>query len=369
VIIAESVQNFRRSSRRVQDMAAYLRPRTRSCCSGFLSSFLGSLICFFFLLLLLISAPEAATAGELFGMYGSTYEVDSFNHSFAYQVEYREGLGENIAASASYLNEGHVPNHHRDGLVPIMLWGRVNLLDRRLSLAAGAGPYLYADTTRIYGIVRDDHDVGGLMAVSATLYTQSRFLLQSRVNWVVTGNSIDTLTALIGLGYQLDPPLSPGPLPKPPSQREKTTDNEFSLFVGETVVNNPGSNKSIATCVEYRRGLLRYLDFSAAWLNEGNNELIRRNGALTQFWLVRAFFDDHLSLGGGFGGYFAVDKRKVASSDQGGSDFASAVVSLTASLRDFGFDPDLSFRFIMNRIVTNYDKDTDIFLVGLGYRF
>jgi hypothetical protein len=321
------------------------------------------------LLLLVISAPDAATAGELFGLYGATKEIDSPNHSFAYQVEYREGLGENVAVSASYLNEGHVPNHHRDGLAPIMLWGRGNFLDRRLSLAAGAGPYLYADTTSINGLFKNDHDVGGLISASATFYTQSRILLQGRVNWAVTGRSFDSVTALIGLGYQLDPPPSPGPLPTPPKQREKTTDNELSVFVGQTVVNNPSSPKSLATCIEYRRGLLRFLDFSTAWLNEGNNELIRRNGVLAQFWVVRAFLDDHLSLGGGFGTYVAIDKRRGTGSGKGGSDFASGVMSVTASFRDFGFNPDLSLRFVMNRIVTNYDKDTDIFLLGLGYRY
>jgi hypothetical protein len=323
----------------------------------------------FLLLLLCCAAPGSASAGELYGLYGATHAIESPDYSFSYQVEYKEGLGENLAASASYLNEGHVPNHHRDGLVPIMLWGRTNLLDRRLSLAVGAGPYLYADTTRIGGIVKDDHDVGGLMAVSATLYTRSRLLLQGRLNWVATGRSIDTLTALVGIGYQLDAPLTPGPLPAPPTQPEKTTSNELSVYVGQTVVNNPGSPKSLATCVEYRRGLLRYLDLSAAWLNEGDNKLIRRNGALAQLWLTRAFLDDHLSLGVGFGAYLAIDKRKVANADQGGSGFASGVMSVTASVRDFGFNPDLSLRFVMNRIITNYDKDTDIFLLGFGYRF
>jgi len=327
------------------------------------------LIFFLSLLLLDIESPKISLAGELFGLYGATNQIDTPNHSFAYQVEYREGLGEYLAASASYLNEGHVPNHHRDGLAPIMLWGRVNVFDRHLSLAAGAGPYLYADTTRIGGVFKDDHDVGGLMALSATLYTKSRFLVQGRVNWVATGRSIDTITTLIGIGYQLDPPQVTGPMPFAPRQREKTTNNELSVYLGQTVVNNPGSPKSIATCVEYRRGLLRYLDFSTAWMNEGDNDLIRRNGALAQLWLVRAFLNDHLSLGGGFGGYVAIDKRKVTDSGQGGSSFASGVMSVTASVRDFGFNPDLSLRFIMNRIITNYDKDTDIFLLGLGYRF
>jgi len=325
--------------------------------------------CRFILLLLLIVAPGMAGAGELFGLYGATNEVDSPYHSFAYQVEYREGLGENLAAGATYLNEGHVPNHHRDGVAPIMLWGRTNIFDRRLSLAIGAGPYLYADTTTVGGVARNDHNVGALTSISATLYTKYRFLLEGRVNWVATGRSIDTVTTLIGLGYQLDAPPTPGPLPTPPTQRERTTDNELSVYVGQTVVNNPGSPKSVATCIEYRRGLLRYLDFSAAWLNEGNNDLVRRNGALTQFWLVREFLNDHLSLGGGFGAYFAIDKRKGSSTGQGGSSLTSGVLSMTASVRDFGFNPDLSLRFIMNRIVTNYDKDTDIFLLGLGYRF
>jgi len=322
-------------------------------------------------MLLAISSilPPAATAGEFYALYGATKEVDAPHNSFGYQVEYREGLGENLAVSSSYLNEGHVPNHHRDGLVPLMLWARTNVLDRQLSLAVGAGPYLYADTTTINGIVRDDHNVGGLMAISATYYLKSRILLQAKANWVLTGKSIDTITALIGVGYQLDAPPTPGPLPEPPVQREKTTDNEISVYLGQTVVNNPGSPKSLATCVEYRRGLLRYLDVSVAWLNEGDNKLIRRNGALTQLWLTRSFLDDHLSLGAGFGGYYSIDKRRGVDPDQGGSSFASGVMSLTASVRDFGFNPDLSFRFIMNRIVTNYDRDTDIFLFGVGYRF
>ncbi|HIJ88224.1 MAG TPA: hypothetical protein HPP97_11190 [Desulfuromonadales bacterium] len=333
------------------------------------SDYFGALICLLILLLTAFAAPKTASAGELFGFYGVTNEANSSNNSFAYQFEYREGLGENVAASASYLNEGHIPNHHRDGLAPLMIWGRGNLCDRRLSLAAGAGPYLYADTTTINGIVKDSHDVGGIFSVSATLYTQSRFLLQGRANWVYTGRSVDTVTALIGIGYQLDPPLSTGPLPTPPRQKEKTTNHELSVYVGQTIVNNPGSPKSVATGIEYRRGLLRYLDFSTAWLNEGDNELIRRNGALAQFWLVRAFFDDRLSLGSGLGAYLAIDKRNGKAFDKGGGEFASGVISMTASFRDFGFNPDISLRLTMNRIVTNYDKDTDIFLMGLGYRF
>ncbi len=324
----------------------------------------------FLVLILILVSVSPASGGELFVFYGSTNEAGRQYDSFAYQVEYREGMGENGAVTVSYLNEGHVPNHHRDGLAPFTLWGRVNLLERRLSLAVGAGPYLYADTTQMpLGLSSNKHGLGGLLGASATWYLGSRLLFQTRVNWVMTRDSIDTVTAVAGIGYQLDTPATVGPLAKPPSQLERVTNNELTLFIGQTIVNNPGNPKSIASCVEYRRGLFPYLDVSAAWLNEGDNELIRRNGAITQLWLVRNFLSDHLALGGGFGAYLAVDKRGGPHPDEGGSAFASGIMSVTASLRSFSFNPDLAVRFVMNRIVTNYSKDTDIFLFGLGYRF
>jgi hypothetical protein len=321
------------------------------------------------LALLAVTAGSAA-AGESFVLFGSTQETSSPQHIFGYQAEYREGLGENLVVSASYLNEGHLPSHRRDGLVPLMLWGRTNLLERRLSLAAGVGPYIYADTTTTpAGPAKNEHGIGGVLGASATWYFQSRLLLQARVNWVMTSNSIDTITALAGIGYQLDAPSTPGPLPKPPPQREKTTNNELTLFFGQTVVNNPGSASSLAWGVEYRRGLLPYLDLTAAWLNERNPKLARRNGMITELWVVRDFLDDHLALGCGAGAYITVDKRRDIAPGEGGSSFASGIISATASLRNFSFSPDLTARITMNRIVTNYNKDTDVFLFGLGYRF
>ncbi len=321
-------------------------------------------------LILLMTSAVPVAAGEVFLFYGATDQQGVPDRSFSYAAEYREGLGEHWAISIGYLNEGHLPNHHRDGLAPLTLWWRMNVMDRRLSLAVGAGPYVYADTTENPpGVVLDRHGVGGLLGGSATWYFDSRFLLQARVNWINTKDSIDTLTALVGIGYQLDAPVKTGPLPRPPFHREKKTDNELTLFVGETSVNNPGSPKSLAWSVEYRRGLYPYLDVSASWLNEGDNVLIRRNGLITELWPVRSFFNDRLSLGCGLGAYLAVDHRNEDPSGEGGSAFASGIMSATVSLQNFSFDPNWTARFVMHRIVTNYNKDTDIFLVGLGYRF
>ena len=100
---------------------------------------------FLFLSLCLMCARPAA-AGELFGFFGGMKDTSTKDGSYAWSMEYRESLGEHFAASLVYLNEGHPPNHHRDGH-GAMLWARTNLLDRRLSLAVGAGPYYYFDTT------------------------------------------------------------------------------------------------------------------------------------------------------------------------------------------------------------------------------
>jgi hypothetical protein len=143
----------------------------------------------------------------------------------------------------------------------------------------------------------------------------------------------------------------------------------LTLLLGQTVVNNPGSPKSLAWSAEYRRGLFPYLDLSLAWMNEGDNKLTRRNGAMTQLWLTRDFLGDHLALGAGFGGYISVDKRGGPHVGQRGAEFISGVMSVSVALRNFTFDPDLTARFTMNRILTNYDKDTDIFMAGIGYRF
>jgi hypothetical protein len=70
-------------------------------------------------------------------------------------------------------------------------------------------------------------------------------------------------------------------------------------MIGQTTVNSANSPESLSQSIEYRRGIARYVDWTIAWLNEGDNRLIRRNGILSQAWLVRAFLDEQLALGVG----------------------------------------------------------------------
>jgi len=318
-------------------------------------------------LLLTIMTCVPVSAQELFLLGGVMQNTATSESDKAWQLEYREGLGEHFAYSLSYLNEGHVPDHHRDGNAAL-LWTRVSLLDRRLSLAAGLGPYFYYDTTNAHGSdsYSNRHGWGTMASAAATWYTADRWLVQLRTNWIETYDSIDSLSTLIGIGYQLEAPSGPGPVDSARPVTSAPTDNELTLFGGTTIVNSFDSPDSVAVGLEYRRGIDRYLDWTIGWLHEGDNRLVRRNGLTTQFWLVKAFFEDRFALGVGGGIYIVIDRYQHLLENSESGKALSGLVTLTGSYR---FQQHWDLRTSWNRIVTDYSRDTDVILGGIGYRF
>lgn len=317
-------------------------------------------------LLLLSAAP--ADADELFGLGGTmeTTGTERTDTSYSWQLEYRQDFSKHAAASLSYLNEGHVPRHHRDGNA-LQLWAQTDLLEQRLSVSAGIGPYHFFDTTipsANDGSYTNEHGFGAIASLAAIWKTENRWLFQLRTNWVKAFGSIDTVSALAGIGYQLDAPASAATRAPSAPPEGKTTGNEITLFAGRTITNSFASERATALSIEYRRGLLRYLDWTAAWLYEGDTRLIRRGGLVSQFWAVKAFLDDSITLGAGAGAYLAIDER--SDKNQGDDRNISAIATLTGSYR---FHPHWSLRTSWNRIITNYDRDTDVIMGGIGYRF
>ena len=132
--------------------------------------------------------------------------------------------------------------------------------------------------------------------------------------------------------------------------------------LGQTIVNSFESETSTARSLEYRHAFGPVFKGSVAWMNEGDARLIRRNGIVTQAWLEPSFSGDLFTLGIGLGLYIAVDSYHE--NDHGA--FASGILTMTTTYR---FGPNWIVRFSLNRIMTNYDRDTDILLFGAGYRF
>lgn len=304
-------------------------------------------------------------AQELHVLGGMLSDTAKHDQSYTWSLEYQQKIKEHLAFSVSWLNEGHLPNNHRDGIA-VQLWGQTKRLDNRFVLAAGIGPYCYYDTQLVRSGrgFSNTHGVGGIFSLAGLWYTESPWIFQLRTNMVKT-NDIDTYSAMIGLGYQLDYSSEHRPSGETASHGEKMTNNEITAFVGRTIVNSFNARNSTAESIEYRRGVARYLDWTIAWLYEGDDRLIRRNGILSQMWAVRPFLEDHVALGIGIGPYVLVDQYHTPGQNESSDTFAG-VITLTASYR---FSIRWRARLSWNRIATTYNSDSDVILGGIGYRF
>jgi hypothetical protein len=319
-----------------------------------------------FLSIILVLVAMPVYAGEISFLGGYGWTDKPLEKTYAWQTQYMEGLGDHLAYSLAYVNQGHFIEHHRDGY-SANLWARTNLLDRRLSLGVGVGGLFYFDTIKPVagGTSHDYHGWGTTTNVAATWYTESRVFYQLQAYWVRGDKSFDTVTALAGIGYQLDAPPVQGPDVKGTHQSERTTDNELTLMGGETIVNIAGPGKSAAVNLEYRRGIWKYLEVTAGALYEGKSTLIDRYGLTTQLWLAKRFLDDHMSLGAGYGGYFAIDECR-GGRISGRNVFVSTIASISGSLQ---LSEHIDARATFDRVITTYDRDSDIFLLGIGYQF
>jgi hypothetical protein len=317
-----------------------------------------------FLLGLFGSSP--AEAQELSLMGGISRAQAPSESSYAWGLTYLQALDQYDALSYSWINEGHFTDHHRDGFA-LQYWRRLWFFDHHLALAAGIGGYTYFDTTastegRRYS---DVHGTALIYSLSATYYTNSPWFYQLHVNRTYSwGSSINTTTALLGVGYQLDAlPAShtsfDGSKPGPGAG------DQLTLYYGRTEVNSLNSPGAWAKSAEYRHGFGSYIDATLTWLDEGQTVLTRRNGAAAQVWLGRSFYGNTLRLAVGAGPYVAIDSYHVHGVAENG-DKVSALITMSAS---YQMTRHWLVRASWNRVLTGYNRDSDIYLGGIGYRF
>ena len=309
---------------------------------------------------LLCFAALAARAEEFSILGGITRWDEPRRNTYGWQISYTHELGDYFAGSLTYRNEGHVPGHHRDGQAA-QLWARASLFSPNLTLALGAGPYFYFDTTVAEGGAgyADAHGYGRLYSATATWgRPSSAWYYQLRADRVSTKRNLDTTTLLVGVGRRLDQDGSFASNSDWEDRRD--TRNELVVSTGKTIVNSLESQVASARGVEFRHAFTPVLRGSLGWINEGDARLIRRNGVVVQGWLEPSLHDDRYTLGFGVGGYFAIDEY------QSKKRINSGIVTMTAG---YHFSRHWLARFSWHRITSTYDRDSDILLAGLGYRF
>ncbi len=310
--------------------------------------------------LLLVS--RVAQADVVWLDAGAMRSAAQDDHSYDWMLSYSHPITPNWSASFTWMNEGHVADHHRDGH-SVQVWYHTDPLWSHLRFGAGVGPYRYFDTTSAAtsDTYSDNHGWGVLYSLTAVWQNpDSNWLYQLRLNHVQATGSIDTNSVTLGVGYALSPDTLGSANWQIPAGRQEVT-----VYGGKTILNSFNSETGSAASVEYRYAVNPWVKVSGAWLNENNPATIRRNGALAQVWLEPEFYNKQFTLGVGVGAYVLVDKSSNTTDDSD-PDRLSGLVTLTASYKVMEH---LRARVEWHRIVTNYSRDSDIVLLGAGYEF
>lgn len=318
--------------------------------------------------LLLLCSFARLPAQELTFLGGMMKTSNFEESSYSWQVDYRQDFHRNFAASIAYINEGHVTGHHRDGTA-WQVWGRLPLFQDRVAIALGLGAYYFFDTQPLPGgDTANVHGTAPIYSLSATGYLSNRWFYRVQVNQISPRREMKTTTAAIGAGFWFgrDKKPTPGKLGDAPADRGYITENELTFFTGQSVVNTFFSEQARAYAVEYRRGIIRHLDWTVSGIYEGDPEIIRRNGVATQLWAVNTFFNERIAVGGGLGPYVYLDHKHPASAGKKNPAAIAPLASLTFAVR---LSDHWIMRLVFDRVTSSYNRDADIFLIGLGYRW
>ena len=320
-------------------------------------------------LLLALFLPATAFPQELSWSYGSTRAEGGQGDAGAWQLDFRYRFPRILSVSGSYLNEGHLPGHKRDGLAA-QLWAGYPLFRRKVMVDFGAGPYRFSDTQpRAGGGYADVEGWGLLYSVSGTYFLRSPWYFRLAANGIRPSQDLRTHTYTLGVGYRLwkgDGESCPLPPEAPCPSSSKSTGDEATAFLGQSVVNSLEDQKGVAAAVELRKGLIDHVDATVSWLHEGDRDVIRRNGVAGELWLVDDWYDRRLALGVGGGVYAFLDKRNPSPQRGRNPGDLAGILSLTAGWR---FGENWITRFEWHRVVSHNNRDTDVFLGGIGYRW
>ncbi|WP_229211463.1 MULTISPECIES: hypothetical protein [unclassified Duganella] len=312
------------------------------------------------LLATLLLASAAAQAQDL-SMQGGALRVSGTNeNSFAVGVNYAQPVGDYLALSLGYLNEGHPHNHHRDG-VSGQVWLRSHISEQGLSWGVGVGQYYYFDTSRPSSGGEpyvNDHGWAPIYSVQATWHHPNRWYTQVQVNRVIpTGAKDPTTSLLVGFGYRFDSVRGD----KLHLDGGTSTDDTVTVLAGQSIVNSLESERSRATSIEYRRSVGRYVDWTVTGLSEGTSAGTHRTGVATQLWLIRSL-NREVELGMGVGPYLALEVHDVP----GTRSHKAGLVSVASR---YHFTKQVVGTLSLNRVVTDYHRDADLLMVGLGYSY
>lgn len=310
--------------------------------------------------------PLSSHANEISVLAGATEGIDTGEASYAWQAAFLYNFLPYFAGSFSWINEGHPGEHKRDGFA-VQGWGRVPLVVNRLSIGVGAGIYQFFDTKLLPGGSHvNDHGLAPVYSLAATYYMDSPWFAQLAINHIHPESDLNSNTYMIGVGYRLWREAEPAHRSAEAHRPVKTTGYEVMPLLGQVVVNRPDNDIGIGSGIEFRMGIDDHIDWTVSWLNEDVPGTFHRSGIGTQVWLVDTFLARPITLGFGAGVYSFVDREPTPDSGGRSRLDIAGLLTLTTSCR---FSERWFSRVNWNRVMSNDSRDTDMFLLGIGYRW
>jgi hypothetical protein len=289
-------------------------------------------------------------------------DQDKEDTSFAVALGYNHHLNKYLSVSADYLNEGHPKQHHRDGL-GAQLWLHTPVPTRGWSFAAGIGPYYYFDTTTGNGAAsdyRNEHGWGQLMSLSAKYHLASNAYIETRLAHTHGITSHDTTMLLFGAGYELrNTPLEVR------LQNAEKGDNLLMLLGGRSIVNSFKSETASSYGLEYRRTVNPNLEWSVIAMSEGKVDAAERKGVSAQVWLLRPF-TERTVLEMGFGAYAMCDQLDRTDPHAERENHIAPIASIGMRYR---ITDTWRAQLTWSRVITDYARDSDVFMLGAGVAF
>ena len=303
-------------------------------------------------------------ANELHLYLGGLKATSYSQSTYSWALEYRRPLSGHWAGSFTWLNEGHHPGRHRDGQA-VQIWWHTAPSAGGARLEAGLGPYRYFDTVAAPNEqgYADAHGWGLVASVGATWDLSGSWLASLRANRVQVPGRISSTALVAGIGYRFERRGGAASRAETGGRAPASRRSELDVMMGGTVVNSFDSDADLAAGISWRMRATDHLAGSLAYLSEGSVRAGRRAGFAPQLWLEDDIAE-RLSVGVGLGPYLATQKPRQA--DGSHAPALSVLISVTAS---YDITPDWVGRATWNRVETHYDRDTDVVMLGLGYRF
>lgn len=289
--------------------------------------------------------------GALRGLNETTWTASS---GFIYRPTER-----NLGLGFAYVNDGHLLNNHRDGLVA-QLW-YVRPLGDDFEVQLGIGPYASMNNTNNANGVRVNQFEMGLFSSVALKwrFSDNGWYLRSQFNNTWVPGSFNSNALLFGAGRDF---TSTDDLDSPLRLRASV-----SVWGGSSRTTQIGTQQSGAAYMLQAQYLIespnRWWDpaaYSVGFLSEGNTVLAHRTGIPIQVWWTTPPAR-RVTFGFGVGPYLAQDGAR----DENKLNLLG-ILSLRATYQMWATNRHaVEAGFMYTRVASFYNRDQDIFMLGL----